>query len=261
VLGRHHLLLSLFTGAILLLPFFKVDLGLVIFLLIIIAIGSLVPDADSPDAAIFHSKIVGIKGKLGVIINGIIGPILPAFGWVTRWLIYKPGIFILGKTLLKKYGVEERHRGFLHSFIGIGFATIMMAIYVGVVLLILNLLTWYYLLFIPCFFFGAFLHLVEDSATITGIQFNSPFSDLRIHGKLITRPDESKKPDLFTGVMGVAVIAAFFLLNMLNLSIGLALVLSILFVIIAWCIFLYAVAGIKADHEPLPLYNNVKSLL
>lgn len=55
------------------------------------AIGSLIPDAGSPNAAIFHTKVSGLRGDIGDVMNSI-GILYPAFGYVTKYLIYKPSV-------------------------------------------------------------------------------------------------------------------------------------------------------------------------
>ena len=261
MLGRHHLFLSLFTATAIMLFFLNSNTQLIVFILIGVAIGSLMPDADSTDAAIFHSH-VKISGGLGNVINAIIGPILPAFGWVTRWMIYKPALFVSDNTFLKKYHIQEHHRGFLHSFLGIGLATFMIGIYLGIILLIMHSLTWYFLFFLLAYLFGAFMHLVEDSCTVTGIQFNYPFSNQIVKGKLITRPELAKDPDRFTSVMGVFVVAIFFSMSYFNaLPKALLPILAILLVVIAWAVFLKFVAKIEFVRGELQTYSNVKSLL
>ncbi len=64
MLGRHHLLISVFTAAFLFIPYFQENMELTFIMLLGVAVGSLVPDADSPDAAIFHKKVY-IKEILG----------------------------------------------------------------------------------------------------------------------------------------------------------------------------------------------------
>lgn len=262
MLGRHHIALSVFTAAIFLIIFIKNDTMLIITLLSGVAIGSLVPDADSPDAAIFHQRVKGLKGPAGDIINAIVGMFLPAFGWVTKYLIYHPAIFIFGNTILKNYNIKEHHRGFLHSFIGIITATIMIGIYLLPVLLVLHAFTWWRLvLFLIAYLFSAFMHLIEDSCTVTGIQFNYPFSDVIIHGKLITRPDQAKIPDMFVVIMGIFAAAHIFLTPLLHLSQLVLAIISIFIIIASWTIFLKFVAQVEKTKGELKTYNNVKSLL
>ncbi len=263
MLGRHHLLLSLFTVAILFVPYFQENTELTLVILIGVAIGSLMPDADSPDAAIFHEK-VHIKGNLGKIINGLFAPLFSLFGRTTKYAIYKPAVFIFGKTFLKKYNIGEKHRGFLHSFIGIGISTIFTAIYLSIILLAIGFFNiWYFLSFMVAYSFGALMHLIEDSSTVTGTQFNYPFSNLMLKGGLVTRPDSAQKPDLFTGLLGFVVIALFFAMELGYVSYPnwLITTVSVLFLLLSWTIFLFLIAKVKFERGELKSYPNVKSLL
>ncbi|GEM_PF-260267 len=263
MLGRHHLLLSIFTVAILFVPYFQENTELTLVILIGIAIGSLIPDADSPDAAIFHEKVY-VKGNLGKIINGLFAPLFPLFGYTTKYAIYKPSVFIFAKTFLKKYNISERHRGFLHSFIGIGTATIFTAIYLSIILLAIDLFDiWLFLSFIVAYSFGALMHLIEDSSTVTGTQFNYPFSNLILKGELVTRPDSAQKPDIFTGFLGFLVIALFFAIELgyTPYSDWLITAVSVLFLLLSWAIFLSLIAKVKLERGELKSYPNVKRLL
>jgi membrane-bound metal-dependent hydrolase YbcI (DUF457 family) len=250
MLGRHHLLLSLFTAAILVIPYFFQYPELALLVVIGVSIGSLVPDADSSDAAIFHEKIRGIKGEFGQVINGLIAPLFPVFGYATKYLVYKPAIFVFGRTLLRKYNIEERHRGFLHSFIGVSTATILTGIYAFIILFLLGVFSlWYFMAFLLSYTFGALLHLMEDSATVTGTQFNYPFSDFRVSGELITRPDSAKNPDLFTSFLFITAGLLFFLtiLNYLPHPNWLISLFCAIFLIACWTVFLVFVAKVRIE--------------
>lgn len=252
MLGKHHLLLSLFTAAILVVPYFFLYPELVLVIIIGVAIGSLVPDADSPDAAIFHEKVKGIKGELGQVINGLIAPLFPIFGYTAKYLVYKPAIYIFGRTLLKKYNIEERHRGFLHSFLGVATATVLTGIYAFVVLYLLNLFSFvYFLAFLLSYTSGALLHLVEDSATVTGTQFNYPFSDFRVSGELITRPDSAKNSDMFVSVLFIIAGLLFFLtiLEYIPYPDWIITLFSAIVLIFCWAIFLVFVAKVRIERE------------
>ena len=252
MLGKHHLLLSLFTAAILVVPYFFQYPELVLVIIIGVAIGSLVPDADSPDAAIFHEKVKGIRGELGQVINGLIAPLFPIFGYATKYLVYKPAIYIFGRTLLKNYNIEERHRGFLHSFLGVATATVLTGIYAFVVLYLLNLFSFvYFLAFLLSYTSGALLHLVEDSATVTGTQFNYPFSDFRVSGELITRPDSAKNSDMFVSVLFIIAGLLFFLtiLEYIPYPDWIITLFSAIVLIFCWAIFLVFVAKVRIERE------------
>ncbi len=262
MLGRHHLLLSLFTAILIILPYFEENTELTLILLMGIAIGSLIPDADSPDAAIFHEKIKGVKGDLGKLINHFFAPIFPLFGYVTKYAIYRPSIFIFGRTFLKKYNVKERHRGFLHSFIGIGTSALLTSIYLIIILYLLDALNWIFFLgFVCAYIVGALLHLLEDSATVTGTQFNYPFSKIVLKGQLVTRPDSTIKPDLFTGFMGILVVGLFFAIDLdyLPYADWLITLMSIFVLIVVWLTFLIGLAKVRFEKGELKSYSNVKS--
>lgn len=250
MLGKHHLLLSLFTASIVAIPYFFLYPELVLVIIIGVAIGSLVPDADSQDATIFHGKVKGIKGELGQVINGLIAPLFPIFGYTTKYLIYKPSILIFGRILLKKYTIEERHRRFLHSFPGVATATVLTGIYAFVVLYLLNLFSFmYFLAFLLSYTSGALLHLVEDSATVTGAQFNYPFSDFKVRGELKTRPDSAKNSDIFASFLFIIAGLLFFLtiLEYIPHPNWLITLFSAIFLIVSWMIFLVFVAKVRIE--------------
>jgi membrane-bound metal-dependent hydrolase YbcI (DUF457 family) len=262
MLGRHHLLLSLFSIAPLLVPYFKDNIQLILVISIGVAIGSLMPDADSPDAAIFHEKL-DVKGTLGKIINRLFAPLFPIFGYTTKYAIYKPAVFIFGNTFLKKYNIIEQHRGFLHSFIGVSTATIMTAIYLLIVLLLFKLFNiTYFISFLLAYVFVAFMHLLEDSTTVTGVQFNYPFSNLILKGELITKPEFATKPTIFTYFL-IGVTGTLFLgmeLKYITYPNWIITIITSIFLVICWGVFLFLIAKIKIERGELKNRLNVKSL-
>ena len=60
MLGRHHALLSALTAAAIFLPLLTVRPILALLGLAGVTIGSLLPDVDSPDAAIYHTEVRGM---------------------------------------------------------------------------------------------------------------------------------------------------------------------------------------------------------
>ncbi len=256
------MLLSVFTVDFLLIPYFNQQPELVFLMILGVAIGSLVPDADSPDAAIFHEKIKGVKGDVGKIVNNWIAPFFPIFGWITKYLIYKPAVFVLGKTWLKKYSIRERHRGFLHSFIGLGMAVLLTGIYLSIILVLLKLFSIHALvLFLSAYIVGAMMHLIEDSCTVTGVQFNYPFNDRKLEGKLVTRPDSAMIPSLFAGVLSFLCIGLFLAvaLDLINYPLWLVTIISFLIMVLIWAIFLVFFARVKLVKGELYTYPDVKS--
>ena len=128
MLGRDHLLLTIATVSLVLAPLFTLYPTAVLVALVGTAIGSLIPDADSPDAAIFHTKVSGLRGGIGGVLNSI-GVLYPVFGYVTKYLIYKPSVKFYDAFIFTEMNIEERHRGFLHSFLGLGTATVLTGVY------------------------------------------------------------------------------------------------------------------------------------
>jgi inner membrane protein len=132
---------------------------LIVYFLVGVMVGSLLPDVDASDAKIMHGeyRAIGLFGK---------------------YLFYKPIARLLGS---KSEAYQERHRGFLHSLIGLLLATLYFIIPVAIIFIVLTfiflvplhltLLFWYALLGLP---FGFLLHLAEDSFTKSGIRWFYP---------------------------------------------------------------------------------------
>ncbi len=107
------------------------------------------------------------------------------------------------------------------------------------------------------------MHLLEDGATVTGVQFNYPFSDLILKGELVTKPELAAKPNTFAYFLGISIIALFFGLELKYIPYAnwVITIITILFLIVCWSIFLFFVAKIKIERDELKSYKNVKSLL
>ncbi len=105
------------------------------------------------------------------------------------------------------------------------------------------------------------MHLIEDSATVTGIQFNYPFSNLVLKGKLVTKIDSTREPDIFTGFLGAAIIILFLAIELgfISYSKWLITTISILFLFASWIIFLFFIAKVKIKREEFKPYKNIKS--
>ncbi len=249
-------MLSAFTLAFLFTPYFEQDSMFALVVLGGVAIGSLIIDIDGSDSAVMHSHIKGIRGNVGALINGLIAPILPIFGYITKYTIYKPSLWILSKTILIKYNKEEieHHRGFSHSIIGVLSFAFVTGAYLLIICLLLDILNWlYFMSFILAYIFGAFMHMLEDSCTKSGIQWNSPFSKKLLKGEITTNaePINTMKPNLFSGFLGFSIIALYFLIELkyLVLSWYFLIPLMIIYLIISWIIFLKYVAKITVLQE------------
>lgn len=213
MLGRHHLLLSVATVSLVVAPLFIHHPLPVLLVLAGTAIGSVIPDADSPDATVFHQEVRGLNGSAGEPLQAV-AAFFPAFGYVTKYLIYKPAVKLYDSLVFEEYDIEERHRGFLHSFLGLGTATVITGIYLVAILLVLGLsVTLSLLAFLAAYLVGALLHLAEDSCTKTGIQWNYPFQEWELKGQLTTTatPEDVKYQNGFLVLLGSLAGSSFLL--------------------------------------------------
>lgn len=218
MLGKDHLLLSVLTLTAITIPVMSLpNLG-GIFLLIVMAvgIGSLAPDADSPDAAIFHTKIRGLKGNTKAI-GQFIGPVLPIFGYTLKYLIYKPSVLLLRLLISKdklstRYEVKESHRGILHSILGMLIAFVFLNIYgLAIMIALPEVLTLKVIvIFTVAFSVGFLMHLIEDSCTVSGVNYGFPFNRRYLFKGSIRTGKYTRKTEYFTFYLGAATVGNFF---------------------------------------------------
>jgi inner membrane protein len=199
--GDQHVSISLFSAGLAVAPSITIiDPSLTAAILFGIFVGSLAPDADAVDAAIFNGRIDGMKGKRGQILNAF-AVVLPAFGYTIRYLIYYPLSLVFEVILRKNY--RHQHRGLLHSLIGVLLTTCILLAYLAA------LFTWlgWTLSGLPAFgaafFAGCVLHLLEDTCTPSGIAWLFPFSRRRLAGRLNTNGRFELRPALFALVLSI----------------------------------------------------------
>ena len=200
--GDQHVLITLFSGGLLLAPhialFAPAEVAVLLFGLFV---GSLAPDADATDAAIFHTRVRGLPAPTRRLVNGA-AQTLPAFGYVIRYAEYYPaaGVF----WLLSRGRLRAGHRGVLHSLLGVALITGLTGLYCA---LALHLLGWsapaLLALGVVGFGAGALLHLAEDSCTPGGIAWLYPLSGRRVRGRLRTGGSDPR-PRIFATALGGA---------------------------------------------------------
>jgi membrane-bound metal-dependent hydrolase YbcI (DUF457 family) len=194
--GDEHLSISLATAAVVLVPWVSVlPPEWLVAALFGVFIGALAPDADANDSAIFHTRVPGGKGKRLVV--------LPLFGYAIRYLIYYP-ISLPFIALLGERGMP-RHRGVLHSAIGVVLMTLVLGAYAWAIGTIGLRIPWDigYTVFLLGFLGGAVGHLLEDSCTRSGVAWLFPLSGHRTHGGIITGSGDPR-PTIYAAVMAVA---------------------------------------------------------
>jgi len=257
VLGKDHITLSLFTVSVILMPFLLdgTTTGLFILAMIGVGIGSLAPDADSPDAAIFHKKVRGLKGSTRKMINDWISPFLPIFGFIVKFLIYIPSVKII-QFLVKKdkislqYKVTETHRGILHSVLGLLIAFIALLVYSFILMLIFPQLLSIkaVLVFIIAFGIGFFLHLIEDGCTVSGVNFSFPMSKNWLFKGDIRTGKFDRRTEIFESCLVALNVGYFLGLSLLEDKTSISLIqmelIVITIVLFSWMIFI-KLSGVK----------------
>lgn len=237
MLGRSHLSLSIATIFSFIVPLLFIAslnsyLSFAIAFLISIAIGSLLPDSDC-----------GGKSKLYYdfkIIYYIMTPI--------NWAVVN--LFKLSRVkhrLNLQHEVEHEHRGIMHSPVGVFISSLLLTLVLIVFVLVLQSFN---VLFIFLVFmglvFGQFLHLLEDSCTISGINWKFPFGTKEIKGTVYTfEGREAEKRDsrvLYYSFFLFALpilIAVGYLFNKISFSLFILYPIILILEIIMWFIILY----------------------
>lgn len=194
--GEEHITISLATAAVVIVPWVSVlPPEWIVAALFGVFIGALAPDADASDSAIFHTRIPGGKGKRLIV--------LPVFGYAIRYLIYYP-ISLPFIALLGERGMP-RHRGVLHSAIGVGLMTVLLGAYAWTIGTIGLRIPWEmgYTLFLLGFLGGSVGHLLEDSCTRSGVAWLFPLSGRRLRGGIVTGSGDPR-PTIYAAAMAVA---------------------------------------------------------
>jgi len=208
--GEQHFAIGVLSSVLLAAPWLPaLDPISVLILFLAAFIGSLAPDADTPEAAIMRGlrKGPGIAGSLRR--HSII--LLPPVGYVIRYLVYYPVSAVLWVFSLGR--LRPRHRGFLHSMIGIIIATLLLSFYIAAVLLWFGIaLPTAFYAFAGGFFAGSFFHLAADSCTKSGICWWYPFSKHKIRGDIITGDEDERRPLILCALLlasiGISMVAA-----------------------------------------------------
>lgn len=187
MLGKQHVSITLATIFPFMIPTLFLENGDYILILgsVIIAsiVGSLTPDADC----------VG-KSKLYYDFKLVYDIMLPLQKSVV-WIFDR---FNLKHKLNLEYEVKNEHRGIMHAPIGILISSSILTfiaflftlIFFTESILIVSLIVFAGLMV------GQFLHLMEDSCTVAGINWNFPFGTKELKGRIYTFAKFEGKKDI-----------------------------------------------------------------
>ncbi len=189
------------------------------------------------------------------MINGWISPFLPIFGFIVKFLIYIPSVKII-QFLVKKdkislqYKVTETHRGILHSVLGLLIASVALLVYSSILMLIFPQLLSIkaVLVFNIAFGIGFFLHLIEDSCTVSGVNFSFPMSKKWLFKGAIRTGKFDRMTGIFESCLVALNVGYFLGLSLLEDKTSISLIqmelIVITIVLFSWMIFI-KLSGVK----------------
>ncbi len=248
MLGRHHSALTIGTILPFLIPliFVSNDNALIYGFTFLIAalIGSLTPDADCGGNATLYYRF---------------GPI----DWLMKKVVIKLTIKLYEQPYLKKqvqegYKVQEEHRGIMHAPAGIIISSLILTIIGAIIAYFVELFNITYLMIIfSGLLVGQFFHLLEDSCTVSGINWKFPKGKKELSGNIYTfdkfQDKKDYRPDLFFEILSVLNLAIFLLLGLEKMTLALwQYYLIVCFtILIIWLFFLW-LSGIWSESKEIP---------
>ena len=236
MLGKHHTSISIGTILIPCAPF-VMDVPLVVIAILAgVLVGSLLPDTDASDSAIWYSGVTKIFGLAMVAL------MIPMVQLVFR---------------ARNFSYDAEHRGSLHTVCAVGISTIIFTV-VGVIIVSLcsgyvfqswlNIEGYFFLLlFMSGVFCGGVLHLAEDCCTKAGIFPFYPFSSRRIHGGIRTGDAADRRPECMQVALMVLTVGMPFGKVHYRPPLILPSVISLVALVIAWRVF-FIIAQKELPH-------------
>jgi membrane-bound metal-dependent hydrolase YbcI (DUF457 family) len=253
MLGKHHISISLVTILPFIIPLFFMynnSISYSLAFMIAVMIGSLIPDADCGGNSTLFYRFNLIDKIMKKVVNRFV-----------IWIFNKKYI----KDALKiNQPIINEHRGIMHSPMGILISTILLTIILTISLIFIQMFDLIFLILIFLgIFIGQFLHLLEDSCTIRGINWKFPFGEREIKGKIYTFSKNPEKVDIRPIIYSYSLGAFSFLLvigfvfNKIKFSLFVLYPIIFLIVIFLWVIFL----SISRQEEDIWLKdkNKIKS--
>lgn len=201
MLGRQHLTLSVATAGIWIVPVIENQLTTSLFFVGGVAIGSLIPDVDASNAAIFNNQAKRLNDNAEKLFRFTVGLFFLLIGYVIKYLVFKPLVIFLN-TVFPGYHFSTEHRGFTHSWLGVLSVTLLTGLYVVTICELGSIAYWTRLPpVLAGYGIGGFLHLLQDSCTYSGVRWHQPFSLKRLRGSLDTETSSFRPSLLFYALL------------------------------------------------------------
>lgn len=186
MLGKQHASITIATIFPLLIPTLFYDSNYQLYsisILIAVLIGSLTPDADC-----------GGKSKLYYDFKFVHDIMIP---------LHKSVIWIFNQSSIQtKFNLEcevnNKHRGIMHAPVGILISSLLLTIVATIITLVFyteSTIAVTFTVFVGLLT-GQFLHLMEDSCTVSGINWKFPFGTKELRGKIYTFSKIEGKKDI-----------------------------------------------------------------
>lgn len=233
MLGKHHLSISILSIIPFMIPLMFLGnpnyISYFVAVLFSVAIGSLMPDTDCKGKSLLYYRF------------GIIAILMKPVQKFTVWFFNLSKI----KTKLKlEYEVDNEHRGIMHSPIGILISSIIITFVLLIILLIIGQFNIVLLLFVLAgLIIGQILHLLEDSCTVSGINWKFPFGEKWLKGKIYTFEKDKEEIDIRPGIYQNILISIMILMiilysfNYVTINILFVYLILLVVLIICWIIF------------------------
>jgi membrane-bound metal-dependent hydrolase YbcI (DUF457 family) len=194
--------------------------------MIAVMIGSLIPDADCGGNSALFYRFNLIDKIMKKVVNRFV-----------IWIFNKE--YVKNALKINQLIINE-HRGIMHSPMGILISTIFLTIILTISLIFIQMFNLIFLILIFLgIFIGQFLHLLEDSCTIRGINWKFPLGEKEIKGKIYPEKVDIR-PIIYSYSLGVFsfLLVIGFVFNKIKFPLFVLYPIIFLIVIFLWVIFL-----------------------
>jgi membrane-bound metal-dependent hydrolase YbcI (DUF457 family) len=186
MLGKDHINISMAFILPFLITLFFLNIGnatVIVVFIFAVLVGSILPDTDCGGNATIYYRFPEIDRFMKKVVG--------------KFLIYSFNFLISKNKLKTEYEVRDEHRGLLHSPIGVLLTSLILVLPILIFSLIFNLFN---LIILVVIFFGLLLgqllHLLEDSCTVSGINWGFPFRKKELKGEIYTFQKYPGKKDI-----------------------------------------------------------------